>query len=56
VIKFVNDLGHVGGFLWILRFPQTNKTDRHDITEILIVESGVKHNKPKPNQTQVHEE
>jgi hypothetical protein len=33
--------GQVGGFLQILRFPQTNKTDRHDISGILIVESGV---------------
>jgi hypothetical protein len=49
-------LGQVGGFLQILRFPQTNKTDRDDISEKLIVESGVKHYKPKPNQTKVHEQ
>jgi hypothetical protein len=36
VIKFVSDLRQVGGFLWILLFPSTNKTDRHDITEILL--------------------
>ena len=35
VIKFVSDLPQVGGFLWVLRFPP-NKTDRHDITEILL--------------------
>jgi hypothetical protein len=51
VIKFVSDLRQVGGFLWVLLFPppikltvtfsvytvisSTNKTDRHDITEIL---------------------
>ena len=34
VIKFVSDLRQVGGFLGILRFSSTNKTDRHDITEI----------------------
>ena len=35
VIKFVSDLRQVGGFL---RSPvsSTNKTDRHDITEILL--------------------
>ena len=32
-VKFVSDLRQVGGFL---RFPQTNKTDRLDITEILL--------------------
>jgi hypothetical protein len=32
VIKFVSDLQQVGGFLQI---SFTNKTDSHDITEIL---------------------
>jgi hypothetical protein len=36
VIKFVSDLQQVGGFFWVLRFPPPNKTDRHDITEILL--------------------
>ena len=37
VIKFVRDLRQVGGFLRVLRFPPpTNKTDPHDITEILL--------------------
>jgi hypothetical protein len=36
VIKFVSDLRQVGGFLQVLRFFPTNKTDRHDITEILL--------------------
>jgi hypothetical protein len=36
VIKFVSDLRQVGGFLQVLRFFSTNKTDRHDITEILL--------------------
>ena len=35
VIKFVSDLRQVDGFLWVLRFPPS-KTDRHDITEILL--------------------
>jgi hypothetical protein len=35
-IKFVSDLRQVGGFLWVLRFSSTNKTDRHDITDILL--------------------
>ena len=35
VIKFVSDLQQVSGFLRALRFPR-NKTDRHDITEILL--------------------
>ena len=39
VITFVSDLKQVG---CVLRFPQTNQTDRHDIAEILF-ESGVKH-------------
>jgi len=33
-IKFVSDLRQVDGFPHVLRFPPTNKTDRHDITEI----------------------
>jgi hypothetical protein len=37
VIKFASDLRQVGGYLRVLRFPPpTNKTDRHDITEILL--------------------
>jgi hypothetical protein len=39
VITFVSDLRQVG---CLLRFPQTNQTDRHDIAEILF-ESGAKH-------------
>jgi hypothetical protein len=33
VIKVVSDLRQVGGFL---KVSSTNKTDRHDITEILL--------------------
>ena len=36
MIKFVSDLGHVSGFFRVLGFLPTNKTDRHDITEILL--------------------
>jgi len=36
VIKFVSDLRQFYGFLWVLRFPPAKKTDRNDITEILL--------------------
>jgi hypothetical protein len=36
VIKFVSDFQQVSGFLQVLWFSSTNKTDRHDITEILL--------------------
>jgi hypothetical protein len=36
VIKFVRDLRQVGGFLRVIQFPPLNKTDLHDITEILL--------------------
>ena len=36
VIKFVSDLRQVGGFLRVLWFFSINKTDRHDITKILL--------------------
>ena len=36
VIKFVSDLRQVGGFPPGLPVSSTNKTDRHDITEILL--------------------
>ena len=42
VITFVSDLRKVGCVLWVLWFPQSNQTNRHDIAEILF-ESGVKH-------------
>jgi hypothetical protein len=41
--KFVRDIQQVGNFLQVLRFPPSNKTDSHNITEIFIFESGVKH-------------
>jgi protein subunit release factor B len=36
VIKLVSDLRQVDGFLWVLPVSSTNKTDHHDITEILL--------------------
>ena len=42
VITFFCDLRKVGCVLWVLRFPQTNQTNHHDIAEILF-ESGVIH-------------
>ena len=36
VIKFVSDKRQVCGFLRVLRFPSTNKTDHHDIIGILL--------------------
>jgi hypothetical protein len=36
VIKFVNDLRQVGGFLRVLRFPPSMKPIATDITEILL--------------------
>jgi hypothetical protein len=38
VIKFISALWQVGGFLGVLLIPvsSTNKTDLHDITEILL--------------------
>jgi hypothetical protein len=50
VIKFVSDLRHVGGFLWVFRFPSTNNKwpPRYCWN---IVESGVKHHTSKPIQS-----
>ena len=36
VIKFVSDLRHVGSFLWVPPVSSTNKTDHHDVAEILL--------------------
>ena len=36
VIKFVSDFGQVGGFLQDTSVSSTNKTDSHDITEMLL--------------------
>ena len=45
VIKFVSDIWQVIGFLWVLGFPPlTNKTDHHDITEILLKVALKQHN------------
>ena len=37
VITFLGDLRQVCGFLRVPRLSPTNKTDRHDITELLKV-------------------
>ena len=39
MIKFVNDLWQVGGFLRVLRFPPPIKLSAKDITEILLKEA-----------------
>jgi hypothetical protein len=36
VIKITRDFPQIGGFLWVLFFFSTNKTDCHEITELLI--------------------
>jgi hypothetical protein len=36
VIKFVSNLRQVRGFLWRALVSSTNKTDRHNITEMLL--------------------
>ena len=36
MIKFVSDLRQIGGFLRVLWVSFTNKTDHHDISEILL--------------------
>ena len=50
IVKFVSDLRQVGGFLRVLQVTSTNKTDRHDITAILL---NVALNTIKPNQPTV---
>ena len=36
VIKFVRDLRQVDGFLCVLQISSTDKTDHHDISELLL--------------------
>jgi hypothetical protein len=50
VIKFVSDLRHVGGFLWVLSVSSVNKTVRHDIAEILLKVSLSNINQTKPGK------
>jgi hypothetical protein len=38
VIKFVNDLRQVGGFLWV---SSTNKINKNDIAEILVKKGAI---------------
>jgi hypothetical protein len=52
VIKFVSDLRQVGGFSASPPVSSTNKTERHDITEILLkVALNSISNKQTNNQT-----
>jgi hypothetical protein len=52
VIKFVSDLRQVGGFSAGPPVSSTNKTDRHDIAEILLkVTLNTISNKQTNNQT-----
>jgi hypothetical protein len=52
VIKFVSDLRQVGGFSAGPPVSSTNKTDRHDIAEILLkVALNTISNKQTNNQT-----
>jgi hypothetical protein len=53
VIKYVRNLLQVGCFLRVLRFPPTNKTNLHDITEILLKEALNTINITKPNPPQI---
>jgi hypothetical protein len=56
VIKFVCDLQHVCGFLWLLLIYSNNKTGRYDITEIIVC-SDVKKIQKTPNPiflTKIH--
>jgi hypothetical protein len=46
VIKFVSALRQVGGFHRVFPVSSTNKTDRHDVTEILL-KVGIKNHKMK---------
>ena len=53
-MKIVGDLRQVCGFLRVLRFPLTDKTDPHDIAEILlkvalnIIKQTIYQNCPRP--------
>ena len=49
LFMFVSDLRQVDVFLRVLLFPPPNKTDPHDITEILLKAVLNNINQPKPN-------
>jgi hypothetical protein len=58
VITFVSDLRQISGFLWVLWLPPPIKLPAMLWYNWNIVESGIKHHKPKPlihllNQLQV---
>ena len=48
--QFVNDRATDRWFFPGTSVSFTNKTDCDGITEMLLIESGVKHHKPNPNQ------
>ena len=50
VIKFVGDLRQVSSFLQVFGISSTNKTDRHDIAEILLKVALNTINQPKNHQ------
>ena len=49
VIKFVSDLRQVGGFSLANRVSSTNKTDCHDLTELLLKVALNTINQTKPD-------
>ena len=49
--KLISDLQQVCGFLRVLRFPPSIKTDCHDITEILLKMSLNTINQPYPTDS-----
>ena len=55
VEKCISDLRQVGGFLPVVRFPPTNKTDIHYITEILlkVALNTIKQTNKQTNKLQV---
>jgi hypothetical protein len=52
--KFVSDLRQVGGFLRGFPVSSTNKTDRHDITEMLLKVALNTINQPIPLHLNFH--
>ena len=52
VIKLISELGQVSGLLRIFQIPPPNKTNRHDITEILLKVALITLNKTKPHYCQ----
>ena len=56
MIKLDNELRQVGGFLRVLRVSSNNKTECHDITEILLTVALVKQHQTNPKLSKmIHE-